>query len=48
MMDVREKLHQKQGAFEPAATVDDMFPGTFYLSKRDDLQRRYYQRTPKN
>ncbi len=29
--------------FVPTSTTDDMFAGTFYLSKCDDKWRRYYE-----
>ncbi|KAJ8673439.1 hypothetical protein QAD02_004701 [Eretmocerus hayati] len=32
--------------FEPQSSIDNMFPGTYYLVKVDDLFRRTYERTP--
>eukprot|EP00478_Filoreta_tenera_P002789 GABV01002902.1.p1 GENE.GABV01002902.1~~GABV01002902.1.p1 ORF type:complete len:192 (+),score=47.14 GABV01002902.1:29-577(+) len=42
---VRENLH-KSGAFDPQAPVDTLAPGTFYLVKKDDKGRRFYDRRP--
>lgn len=43
MMLHREKLH-KIDAFQPIGSTEDLFPGTFYLTHKDDICRRYYQR----
>lgn len=43
VMSVREGLH-KIGSFVPSGPVEDLFSGTFYLTKKDDLARRYYER----
>jgi hydroxymethylglutaryl-CoA synthase len=42
----REQLHDARGAFEPQEPVDSLFPGTFYLTRKDELGRRFYAQTP--
>jgi len=44
-MDVRESLHSVT-AYNPSATVDTLFPGTFFLTHKDEQSRRFYQPTP--
>merc|ERR1711879_1053726 len=43
-LDIREVLHNKP-QFVPEDTLDDMYPGTFYLSEKDSLCRRVYKQT---
>ena len=37
----REKMFGKCN-YEPMGKIDHLFPGTFYLTKVDDVFRRYY------
>lgn len=39
---LREKAHLKKD-FKPVGTVDDLLPGTYYLSEVDDMFRRKYE-----
>jgi len=43
-MDLRETLYKQPGSYEPQAPTASLFPGTFYLTKKDDLARRSYAR----
>jgi hydroxymethylglutaryl-CoA synthase len=45
MMQKREALHHSDGGFEPADSIATLFPGTFYLLKKDDSGRRTYAQT---
>eukprot|EP00475_Leptophrys_vorax_P030191 TRINITY_DN4505_c0_g1_i1.p1 TRINITY_DN4505_c0_g1~~TRINITY_DN4505_c0_g1_i1.p1 ORF type:complete len:495 (-),score=139.04 TRINITY_DN4505_c0_g1_i1:108-1514(-) len=39
----REELH-KIDSFEPSGDLSTLFPGTFYLTRKDEMCRRFYQR----
>jgi len=41
-MKLRENMYGKCD-FVPTSTTDDLYPGTFYLSKCDDKWRRFYE-----
>jgi hydroxymethylglutaryl-CoA synthase len=43
-MKIREDLHKVSGGFEPQADLEGMFAGTYYLTSKDDLGRRFYDR----
>ncbi|XP_044020018.1 hydroxymethylglutaryl-CoA synthase 1 [Aphidius gifuensis] len=45
ILDMREKYCHAV-PFEPKSDVQQMFPGSYYLVKVDDLHRRTYQRVP--
>lgn len=45
VLDVREK-NCHAVPYEPRESVDNMFPGTYYLVKVDELHRRTYKRVP--
>ena len=45
ILDVREK-NCHAVSYEPKESVENMFPGTYYLTKVDDLNRRTYKRVP--
>lgn len=45
ILDVREK-NCHAAPYEPKESVENMFPGTYYLTKVDELNRRTYQRVP--
>ncbi|KAJ1961075.1 3-hydroxy-3-methylglutaryl coenzyme A synthase [Dipsacomyces acuminosporus] len=45
IMELREKTHNAQD-YEPTGSVDQLFPGTYYLQKIDSMWRRAYGRTP--
>lgn len=45
MLALREKNGHK-APFEPEGEIDNLFPGTFYLTKVDEQHRRYYGRIP--
>lgn len=32
--------------YTPVGSVDTLFPGTWYLTKVDDMHRRQYERSP--
>lgn len=40
-LELREKAHLKKD-FVPVGSIDNMFPGTYYLTKIDDMYRREY------
>jgi len=42
-MVLRETLHNTD-SFAPSSDTSSLFPGTFYLTNKDDMCRRYYQR----
>lgn len=49
MMSIREALHKSHdlsatGAFKPQSALDSIAPGSFYLTERDDMGRRFYSR----
>jgi hypothetical protein len=41
-----ELMEKRYGAndFVPEAKIDTLYPGTYYLTKVDDLYRRFYER----
>ena len=43
-MDLRASRYGKAG-YSPTGSVEDLFPGTFYLEAIDELHRRFYGRT---
>jgi len=43
----KEKLYLKNN-YTPQGKVEDLFEGTFYLTKMDDLWRRFYSQKPYN
>ena len=43
----KEKLYLKNN-YIPQGKVDDLYPGTFYLTKMDNKWRRYYSQKPRN
>lgn len=43
IMDVRTKNYHT-APYEPSGSIDVLFPGTYYLTKIDDLRRRTYDR----
>jgi hydroxymethylglutaryl-CoA synthase len=43
VMKLREDTHSKAN-YKPVSSVDDLFPGTFYLEHIDAEKRRYYSR----
>lgn len=45
MLSLREKNGHK-APFEPEGDIDHLFPGTYYLTKVDEMHRRYYGRIP--
>eukprot|EP01125_Pyxidicula_operculata_P006161 TRINITY_DN2147_c0_g1_i1.p1 TRINITY_DN2147_c0_g1~~TRINITY_DN2147_c0_g1_i1.p1 ORF type:complete len:455 (-),score=95.00 TRINITY_DN2147_c0_g1_i1:58-1422(-) len=45
-LDLREK-RVTECKYVPEGSLDDLFPGTFYLEKIDEKYRRYYKRLPK-
>ena len=45
-MDLRAERYGKAG-YVPSGPVADLWPGTFYLAKVDELHRRTYERTPR-
>jgi hydroxymethylglutaryl-CoA synthase len=45
ILKLREERYGKAG-FAPSEPVDDLFPGTFYLTEVDNLYRRSYARIP--
>ncbi|KAJ2105177.1 3-hydroxy-3-methylglutaryl coenzyme A synthase [Coemansia sp. RSA 921] len=47
VMELREKTHNAQD-YEPAGSIDQMIPGTYYLQKIDSMWRRAYGRIPFN
>ena len=46
MMQKREHLHHSDAGFEPTDSIDTLYPGTFYLVRKDDSGRRTYAQTP--
>lgn len=42
LMDKRESMFGKKD-FEPVDSIEQFYPGTFYLTKVDEKWRRYYQ-----
>ncbi|KAJ1970136.1 3-hydroxy-3-methylglutaryl coenzyme A synthase [Dispira parvispora] len=47
LMSLREKTHQLRD-YQPTGSLDNLFPGTYYLANVDTKFRRDYQRTPLN
>jgi hydroxymethylglutaryl-CoA synthase len=45
ILDLREK-NCHTVPFEPQSSIDNMFPGTYYLVKTDEMYRRTYRRIP--
>lgn len=41
MCDLRKKAHLQKD-YTPSGNVDNLFPGTYYLTKVDDMFRREY------
>lgn len=41
----RENTHNKSN-YSPACSVEDLFPGTYYLTNVDEKYRRTYKRKP--
>lgn len=39
---LREKAHLQKN-FKPAGSLDDLVPGTYYLTEVDDMFRRKYE-----
>jgi hydroxymethylglutaryl-CoA synthase len=39
---LREKAHQKKN-FTPEGSIDNLAPGTYYLTEVDDMFRRKYE-----
>jgi hydroxymethylglutaryl-CoA synthase len=39
---LREKAHLKKN-FQPVGKVEDLLPGTYYLTEVDDMFRRKYE-----
>ena len=44
-LELRERNCHK-APYEPSGTIDHFFPGTYYLTKIDELHRRHYDRIP--
>lgn len=44
-LELREKRHGINN-YEPTDSIDNLFPGTYYLTKVDDKYRRFYARKP--
>ncbi|XP_068893713.1 hydroxymethylglutaryl-CoA synthase 1-like isoform X1 [Tenebrio molitor] len=44
-LELRERNCHK-APYEPSGSIDHFFPGTYYLTKIDDLHRRFYDRIP--
>lgn len=44
-MKLRQETHHK-APYTPVGSVDTLFPGTWYLTKVDDMHRRQYERSP--
>jgi hydroxymethylglutaryl-CoA synthase len=42
MCNLREKAHLKSN-FEPTGSVETLLPGTYYLTKVDEMFRRKYE-----
>ncbi|XP_064477467.1 hydroxymethylglutaryl-CoA synthase 1-like isoform X2 [Ornithodoros turicata] len=45
IMQLREDTHH-QAPYTPVGPVDQLFPGTWYLTSVDDMHRRQYKRVP--
>jgi hydroxymethylglutaryl-CoA synthase len=45
-MQIRENLHHSNIGYQPQGPIQPLFPGTFWLTKKDDLGRRFYDRAP--
>ena len=46
MLDEKQKRYTLAEEFTPTGSVDELFPGTFYLTKIDKMHRRHYARKP--
>ncbi|XP_044263580.1 hydroxymethylglutaryl-CoA synthase 1 [Tribolium madens] len=44
-LELREKNCHK-APYEPSGGVENLFPGTYYLTRIDELHRRFYERIP--
>lgn len=44
-LELRQETCHK-APYEPVSCVDGFFPGTYYLTKIDEMHRRFYQRVP--
>eukprot|EP00455_Lapot_gusevi_P023657 TRINITY_DN2454_c0_g1_i7.p1 TRINITY_DN2454_c0_g1~~TRINITY_DN2454_c0_g1_i7.p1 ORF type:complete len:478 (-),score=128.95 TRINITY_DN2454_c0_g1_i7:66-1439(-) len=44
-MTQRERLHADSSAFQPSGSIETLFPGTYYLTSKDQQGRRFYART---
>jgi hydroxymethylglutaryl-CoA synthase len=42
LCNLREKAHLQKN-YTPEGSIDDIFPGTYYLAKVDDMFRRFYE-----
>jgi hydroxymethylglutaryl-CoA synthase len=42
MCELRKKAHL-QKSYTPLGSTEDLFPGTYYLTKIDDMYRRFYE-----
>ncbi|XP_028661366.1 hydroxymethylglutaryl-CoA synthase, cytoplasmic isoform X2 [Erpetoichthys calabaricus] len=47
IMSLRQKTHHLAN-YTPQSSTDDLFPGTWYLTRVDDKHRRHYARQPLN
>jgi hydroxymethylglutaryl-CoA synthase len=46
VLDEKQKRYTLVEEFTPTGSVDELFPGTFYLTKIDKMHRRLYARKP--
>lgn len=45
ILKLREEIHHK-APYVPKANIEDLFPGTWYLTSIDEMHRRQYERKP--